>query len=184
MQVLLGVTLENCLVGTGHVGHDDLACLGLACSGLTSDNDRLVFLVSDQRLERILSHHEEMWAWVLSLLLACIAKASHLRAVVSDLLCEGDVEDGQALVRVDADQDWRTDLRKGVPLLLEALFDVVKDGILAEIVQMQQVFLALHIIVLHCVDFSFSDTFNYMLICDLVQAMFPSIYYLVKLIYH
>ena len=61
--------------------------------------------------------------------------ATHLRAIVTDFLGALDGENGQTLVRVHADQDWSADLGENVALLLEALLDVVEDGLLAEIVE-------------------------------------------------
>lgn len=131
MQVLLGISLENSLIGTGDICQDDLAGLCLSRTRLTRDYDRLIFLIIDEGLEGVLSDHEKMWAWVFNWLLADLAgiaaQTTHRGAVVSDLLGVSDIEDGQSLVGIDADQNRRTNLRKSITLVLESLFDVVQD---------------------------------------------------------
>ena len=93
-------------------------------------------MIRDQLLERVLGYHEEMWAGIFD---QCAgfggSLATHLRAIVTDFLGALDGENGQTLVRVHADQDWSADLGENVALLLEALLDVVEDGLLAEIVE-------------------------------------------------
>ena len=76
-----------------------------------------------------------MWARVLNLY-AWVGglKTTDLRTIVSDLLRELHSKDGHSLVGIKTDQNWCTNLREDLVLLLEALLDVMKDRIFTEIV--------------------------------------------------
>ena len=77
-----------------------------------------------------------MWARVLNLdTWVSGLEATDLRAVISDLLSEPNGEDGHPLEWVNADQNWRANLREDLALLLEAFLDVVEDLILTKVVK-------------------------------------------------
>ena len=96
--------MEDNLVGPRHVRQHKLTSFGLSSARLTCYNNRLVLLISDQLLERILGYHKEMRTWVLdedtwfgrSL-------TTHLRAIVTNLLSELHCENWKALVRIYTD---------------------------------------------------------------------------------
>ena len=60
MQVLIRVTTEDSLAGSGDVSENNLTSLSLTSTRVTSDNDRLIFLVKDQLLEGVFRNHEKM----------------------------------------------------------------------------------------------------------------------------
>ena len=127
VQVLPRVSLENCLVGSRHIRQHKLARLSLSRSRLACNDNRLVLLICDQLLERILGYHEEMRAGVLNehTRSGCCLSAD-LRAIVAHLLSILDGKDRQALVGVHADQDWSANLGEYIALLLESFLNVVK----------------------------------------------------------
>ena len=51
---------EDSLAGSSDVSENDLASLSLTSTRVTSDNDRLIFLVKDQLLEGVFRDHEKM----------------------------------------------------------------------------------------------------------------------------
>ena len=128
VQVLPRVPMEDGLVGPRHICQHEFARLGLSRTRLTCNDNRLVLLICDQLLERILCYHEEVRARVLNedAWPGCCLSAD-LRAIVAHLLSILDGEDRQALVGVHADQDWSTDLRENIALLLESFLNVEED---------------------------------------------------------
>lgn len=60
VQVLIRVTTEDSLAGSGDVSENNLTSLSLTSTRVTSDNDRLIFLVKDQLLEGVFRNHEKM----------------------------------------------------------------------------------------------------------------------------
>ena len=128
MQILPRVPMEDGLVGPRHIRQHKLARLGLSRTRLTGNDNRLVLLICDQLLERILGYHEEMRARVLNedTWLGCCLSAN-LRAIVTHLLSILHGENRQALVGVQTDQDWSTNLREYIALLLESFLNVVED---------------------------------------------------------
>ena len=128
VQVLPRVPLEDSLVGSRHIGQHKLARLSLSRSRLACNDNRLVLLICDQLLERILGYHEEMRARVLNEHTrsgCCLS--TDLRAVVTHLLRILHGENRQALVGIHADQDWSTNLGEYIALLLESFLNVVED---------------------------------------------------------
>lgn len=65
-------------------------------------------MLLDQLLVTVFRNHEEMRAWVFDE--AGNLKSSDLGTVGFDLLCKCQIKDGQALVRVDRDEDWGANL--------------------------------------------------------------------------
>ncbi len=47
-------------------------------------------------------------------------ETADLRAVVSNLLCKSNIEDGKAAIWIDADENGGTDLRKDFALFLKS----------------------------------------------------------------
>ena len=128
VQVLPRVPLEDSLVGSRHIGQHKLARLSLSRTRLTSNDNRLVLLICDQLLERILGYHEEMRARVLNEDAwpgRCLS--ADLRAIVTHLLSIFHRENRQSLVGIHADQDWSTNLGEYIALLLESFLNVVED---------------------------------------------------------
>ena len=128
VQVLPRVPMEDGLMGPRHIRQHKLARLSLSRTRLTGNDNRLVLLICDQLLERILGYHEEVRARVLNedAWPGCCLSAN-LRAIVTHLLSILHGEDRQALVGVHADQDWSTDLGEYIALLLESFLNVEED---------------------------------------------------------
>ena len=128
VQILSRVTMEDGLVGPRHIRKHKFARLGLSRTRFTCNDNRLVLLICDQLLERILGYHEEMRARVLNedAWPRCCLSAD-LRAIVAHLLSILHGEDRQAPVGVHADQDWSTDLGENIALLLESFLNVEED---------------------------------------------------------
>lgn len=75
--------------------------------------------------------------------------ATHLHAVVPDLLGMGYVENGQSFVGVDTQQDGCADLREDLSLFSKAYLNIVQDRVLTKVVEREQVFFAIHVCLLH-----------------------------------
>ena len=104
MQVLPRIPMEDGLVGPRHIRKHKLARLGLSRTRLTCNDNRLVLLICDQLLERVLGYHKEMRTWVLDEdTWSGRGLTTHLRAVVTNLLSELHCENWKALVRIYTD---------------------------------------------------------------------------------
>ena len=62
-QVFLGPT--EAFARPGQVRQNNLRSLCLSSATLPSDYNRLVVTIDHQVLVRVLSHHEQMWLWLL-----------------------------------------------------------------------------------------------------------------------
>ena len=75
-------------------------------------------------LERVFGDHEQVGARVLDVPLSCGLQTSDLGAIVTHSLGKRHVEDGEATVWIQADQDRCSDLREDLVFLLKSFLDI------------------------------------------------------------